>query len=146
MSFSSMLTFQVLILAQSNLVLDFVTTQLQLARLEALISGFISRYQVLLLLLLSFLLVFHFDIKCLIFRTELVIRISVSCFMHFTFFFFVCEYLGGDDIFIVVRELGNLMKKAGVCCLCELASRYLQGHNNHCYWVNLCSFLWLKVQ
>jgi len=31
------------------------------------------------------------------------------------------------------------MKKAGACCLCEHASRKLQGYNNHCYWVNLCS-------
>ena len=31
------------------------------------------------------------------------------------------------------------MKKAGACCLCEHASRNLQGYNNHCYWVNLCS-------
>ncbi|ESW30687.1 hypothetical protein PHAVU_002G174300 [Phaseolus vulgaris] len=38
------------------------------------------------------------------------------------------------------------MKKAGACCLCDHASRNLQGYNNHCYWgynnhcywVNLC--------
>ena len=36
-------------------------------------------------------------------------------------------------------ELDNLMKKAGVCCLCEQASRNLQGYVNQRYWVNLWS-------
>lgn len=30
------------------------------------------------------------------------------------------------------------MIKAGVCCLCEQASRKRQGYQSHCYWVNLC--------
>lgn len=41
-------------------------------------------------------------------------------------------------LFNVVRDLQNLMKKAGIYCLfCEWVSRKLQGYQKlRCYWVN----------
>jgi len=57
--------------------------------------------------------------------------------------------INGVDVFILLAAFvglnclqsflcSYLMKKAGVCCLCEQASRKRQGYQSHCYWVNLC--------